>query len=575
MIRFQCLGVNIKMNNFSKKIICFFFSILIFCNCVLINQNTVSAYVANPSIFANLYSFAMTLASDKKSFDDLAASIDAYFDELWYNSEFREVFYPNIGVFREDDIQKIKYFRRSINSTGKIPDGYTDDDILMAKYDIEYFDNWVGGMSAIQKHYLVEGIRQMYKSELGIDKWLFDLDLVRSTMVSFNEYVDKIVDERIKIDGMDMNIPYLDVLDMRQKIFDSYDSNIISINDFDFYYTDIVSFERAGSINGKYVENYINVESIYGSSNYINYGFIFVPFLLVDEKLFIPFYNNGGIVSVDYSSFDEKNYKNGFCYSKHSQTFNVVENALLYNWSYEINFSDGFLHSNLKYYDDKKSEYQNIVYTYNQLRSFNVNLSDITNFSDYDVGFFIIDSELAGKPENKRYYEYFTFDYFFSSGADASFDVYNRDDIETVFAPVLDVARPQDIVVSLPTDKTSVSASDIVVTDTKTGTSTNVEAIASGSMYDLDFDIDVPQSIFQKFPFSLPWDFYNLVHIFSAEPITPSFVLPFKYKNLFDFSIDLDLEQFDFISDISRSLFYVVFLVFLIFSTKKLIWNGG
>ena len=559
MIRFQCLGVNIKMNNFLKKIICLFFSVLIFCNLMFLKTLHVSAYVTSPNVFSILYSFAMTLASDKRLYDDLAVSIDTYFSEQWLNSDYRHVFYPNIGTFTNDDIQKIKNFRHSINSTGKIPSGYTNNDIAMSKYDIDYFDSWVSDMSVFEKQALITDIRNLGKNELGIEKFLFDLDMVRSAMVSFNEYVDKIVDERIKIDGMDMNVPYLDVLDMRQKIFDSYGTDTIKLDGIDFeFLNSALKLPHTFDVTNNYISNFL---PYYDEEN----EFIIRPFFVIDDEIFIgnsmysfngtpyDYFGMGRIVT---SSNNPPIYISRSLLNLQVSGYYIKFNRLIIDTS--------SYYSDLKYYNNYEFVSPTGFYD-NSFFSENIN-----KFEDFGFIGYTVDRNLTIHEK----YDYITPQNFSNYVADVT-NYYKSNDIETVFAPVLDVARPKDVLVSLPMDKTSVSAADIVVTDTKSGTITNVAAISSGSVYDLDFNIDVPKSIFQKFPFSLPWDFYNLVHIFSAEPIVPSFVIPFKYENIFDFSIDLSLERFGFISDVSRSLFYVVFLVFLIFSTKKLIWNGG
>ncbi|MCL2087768.1 MAG: hypothetical protein FWH05_09295 [Oscillospiraceae bacterium] len=105
-----------------------------------------------------------------------------------------------------------------------------------------------------------------------------------------------------------------------------------------------------------------------------------------------------------------------------------------------------------------------------------------------------------------------------------------------------------------------------------------------------DFDVKLV-GIFDKFPFSLPFDFYNIVTIFVEKPKTPVFDIPIsnredgdyqqgdkwyssdgRLKNFdIDYTINIDLTRFDWVASIIRWFVYVVFVVFLIFRTNNLI----
>ena len=113
-----------------------------------------------------------------------------------------------------------------------------------------------------------------------------------------------------------------------------------------------------------------------------------------------------------------------------------------------------------------------------------------------------------------------------------------------------------------------------------------------GDIYDIlnpdpcDPSIDPPKvPIIDKFPFSLPWDFYNLITIFVADEKPPIFKVPIKttidtgglgYE--IDEEITLDLTQFriggvDMVRAITRSAFIILAVLGLIFATRKLIWK--
>ncbi len=96
---------------------------------------------------------------------------------------------------------------------------------------------------------------------------------------------------------------------------------------------------------------------------------------------------------------------------------------------------------------------------------------------------------------------------------------------------------------------------------------------------DLDDTLDrfqLPSSISTKFPFSLPFDIYNLFNVFSAEPVTPQFTVPLDMTSVGGevYNIDIDLSDFDDVANIVRWLLYGLFLIGLIILTNKLIGRG-
>ena len=86
----------------------------------------------------------------------------------------------------------------------------------------------------------------------------------------------------------------------------------------------------------------------------------------------------------------------------------------------------------------------------------------------------------------------------------------------------------------------------------------------------------LPEVLFtQKFPFCIPWDLYNSVASLAAPPKPPNFTIPFlKVDRLgWDFDITLDLTEFEPLAKISRWGFSVLFLLGLMYGTRKLIWK--
>lgn len=104
---------------------------------------------------------------------------------------------------------------------------------------------------------------------------------------------------------------------------------------------------------------------------------------------------------------------------------------------------------------------------------------------------------------------------------------------------------------------------------------TKVEAIELNIAENVN-RLDPPSSITTKFPFSLPFDVYNIFNLFSADPVTPKFTIPFDFSAFGGevYEINIDLSQFDYIANIVRWLLYGVFIIGLVLLTNKLIGRG-
>lgn len=87
-------------------------------------------------------------------------------------------------------------------------------------------------------------------------------------------------------------------------------------------------------------------------------------------------------------------------------------------------------------------------------------------------------------------------------------------------------------------------------------------------------DINTPSTITDKFPFSLPFDVYNTFNLLSAEPVAPKFTIPLKMEGVFEYEIEVDLSEYDWLANIVRWFIFVAFVVGLILITNKLIGRG-
>lgn len=74
-----------------------------------------------------------------------------------------------------------------------------------------------------------------------------------------------------------------------------------------------------------------------------------------------------------------------------------------------------------------------------------------------------------------------------------------------------------------------------------------------------------------KFPFSLPFDFYNLASSLNASGVAPQFTIPFHFPNLPDASYTIDFSQYEWFVSKMRVFLYIVFLGSWIFAIYKVI----
>lgn len=93
---------------------------------------------------------------------------------------------------------------------------------------------------------------------------------------------------------------------------------------------------------------------------------------------------------------------------------------------------------------------------------------------------------------------------------------------------------------------------------------------------------NIPNILFTKFPFSIPWDLFNVYNLMATDNRSPpefSLGIPMtKSINLSSFGVsdikmDVKLENYEEIAGIVRTAELLLFVIGLIFATKKLIWG--
>lgn len=84
-------------------------------------------------------------------------------------------------------------------------------------------------------------------------------------------------------------------------------------------------------------------------------------------------------------------------------------------------------------------------------------------------------------------------------------------------------------------------------------------------------DLKLPADVTKVFPFCIPFDVVRAFEVFTAEPVPPRFVIPFKVGEVVNEEIVLDFSQFGFIIEIIRWGELLIFTVGLAVATRNYI----
>lgn len=99
------------------------------------------------------------------------------------------------------------------------------------------------------------------------------------------------------------------------------------------------------------------------------------------------------------------------------------------------------------------------------------------------------------------------------------------------------------------------------------------------TIYELPYNSELipllPTLFFEnKFPFCIPWDIYSFINIFRSEAVAPHFEIPYPYMDengLQTYTLVIDLSEYNYVSNIFRVMFFILFIVGLMILTRKLI----
>lgn len=109
-----------------------------------------------------------------------------------------------------------------------------------------------------------------------------------------------------------------------------------------------------------------------------------------------------------------------------------------------------------------------------------------------------------------------------------------------------------------------------------TGTATESLTGNVSSTWDYSSWVTPVDILKTKFPFSIPWDFKNAITSLMATPQVPKWTIEFP-PNYFvgGCSVDIDFSQFEVWAKIVRWGILIIFNIFLILTTRRMIGAGG
>lgn len=144
----------------------------------------------------------------------------------------------------------------------------------------------------------------------------------------------------------------------------------------------------------------------------------------------------------------------------------------------------------------------------------------------------------------------------------------------TIPTPVIDptadvVLQPQEDPTPTPSPDPNPTADPLPIPDSPAET---IEDIADYVPVLADSFTDLGNGLKTKFPFSIPWDIHYILSGLATTPKAPRFELPLKVERYgIDETIVVDMARFQVLSDLSRSIFSLLFAMVLINLTIKVI----
>ena len=134
-----------------------------------------------------------------------------------------------------------------------------------------------------------------------------------------------------------------------------------------------------------------------------------------------------------------------------------------------------------------------------------------------------------------------------------------------------DTVIGRDVVADPAAVTDALTTADISVSDTTAQDSTSTGDLTQPKDKTIKLQ-PLAQAVSDRFPFCVPFDLINMIKSLSAPAVTPHFDITFdKTKFVGGGSFSIDFAQFTTLAAILRWMLYLIFMVFLILVTRKLI----
>lgn len=118
---------------------------------------------------------------------------------------------------------------------------------------------------------------------------------------------------------------------------------------------------------------------------------------------------------------------------------------------------------------------------------------------------------------------------------------------------------------------TVTEVTDGVISDALTGT---LDVSGEVAEEEPEYVIDGPEPVYglaDVFPFCIPFDLYDFVSCLAADPVAPHFEWRLYVEDLVDYTFVIDLQQFETVAQIFRTMFLLAFIIGLAMVTRHLL----
>jgi hypothetical protein len=127
----------------------------------------------------------------------------------------------------------------------------------------------------------------------------------------------------------------------------------------------------------------------------------------------------------------------------------------------------------------------------------------------------------------------------------------------------IDTNKTNDVTETKEQDKSTAAENDTTTTTTSTSLPKNLPRYT-----------EFPSALTKKFPFCIPFDLVNSIKTLSATAEAPKIVVPVKYSQWgVDTSFTIDLSKFDTVATLNRYCMSILWVIGLMFITRRLIWR--